>query len=277
MELTVNGHMVYAATGGRPFKREAPVVVFLHGAGCDHTNWQLQSRWFAWHGHSVLAVDLPGHGRSQGPALASLEEMVGWVGALLKAAGVERAALVGHSLGGAIAVEAAAALGASITRIALIGTAAAIPVSDGLLSAARDTPERAYQMMTTWAHGTDAKIGGNPVPGLWMTGGTMAVFARNGAGVLHTDLAACANWQTGPRAAKAVRCPALVVIADNDVMTPARKGRELASLIEGSRTVTIPRCGHMLMAEAPDAVLDALIGFFASAATTSPSKDGVPA
>jgi pimeloyl-ACP methyl ester carboxylesterase len=191
--------------------------------------------------------------------------MVGWVGALLKAARVERAALVGHSMGGAIALEAAAALGAKITRLALIGTAAAIPVSDALLTAARDTPERAYQMMTAWAHGADAKMGGNPVPGMWMTGGTMAVFARNGAGVLHTALAACANWKTGPRAAKAIRCPTLVVIAGNDVMTPARKGRELAGLIEGSRTVAIPRCGHMLMAEAPDAVLDALMEFFAPA------------
>jgi pimeloyl-ACP methyl ester carboxylesterase len=265
MELTVNGHTVYAATGGRPFNPEAPVVVFLHGAGCDHTSWQLQSRWFAWHGHSVLAVDLPGHGRSQGAALANVEEMTAWVGALLKAARVERASLVGHSMGGAIALEAAAALGSKITRIALIGTAAAIPVSDVLLSAARDAPERAYRMMTAWAHGADAKMGGNPVPGLWMTGGTLAVFARNGAGVLHTDLAACAGWQTGARAAKAIRCPALVVVGAHDVMTPARKGRELAGLIEASRTVAIPDCGHMLMAEAPDAVLDALIEFFAPA------------
>lgn len=277
MELTVNGHAVYAATGGRPFGTQTPVVVFLHGAGCDHTNWQLQSRWFAWHGHSVLAVDLPGHGRSDGPALGSVGEMAAWVGALLDAARVERASLIGHSMGGAIAVEAAAGLGARIGRVALIGTAAAIPVSDGLLSAARDAPERAYRMMTAWAHGADAKMGGNPVPGLWMTGGTLALFARNGAGVLHADLAACARWETGERAARAIRCPTLVILAANDVMTPARKGRELAGLIGGSRTVAIPECGHMLMAEAPDAVLDALIGFFASAETDAPTKHGVPA
>ena len=66
MLLQVDGHGVYAATGGMPFDAARPTVIFLHGAGLDHTCWQLASRWFAWHGHSVLAVDLPGHGRSSG-------------------------------------------------------------------------------------------------------------------------------------------------------------------------------------------------------------------
>lgn len=268
MELKVDGRRVYAATGGRPFDAAKPVVVFIHGAGCDHTSWQLQSRWFAWHGHSVLAVDLPGHGRSEGPALASVAEMGAWIGALLDAARVEKAALIGHSMGGAIAVEAAAALGPRVTRVALLGTAASIPVSADLLAAARETPERAYQMMTAWAHGAAAKLGGHPVPGLWMTGGTMALFARNAPGVLHTDLAACDAWKSGPDAARSIRCPALMVMADRDLMTPARKGSELAGLVGGSRTSTIRDCGHMLMAERPDAVLDALIAFFAPAAAT---------
>ena len=88
MELKVDGRKVHAATGGRAFDAAKPVVVFLHGAGCDHTVWQLPARWFAWHGYSVLAVDLPGHGRSEGPPLASVADMASWVGALLDAAGV---------------------------------------------------------------------------------------------------------------------------------------------------------------------------------------------
>ena len=265
MELKVQGKRVYAATGGRPFEATRPVAIFVHGAGCDHTSWQLQSRWFAWHGHSVLAVDLPGHGSSEGPALTSIADMHAWTGALLDEAKVERAALIGHSMGGAIAVEAAAALGPRITRVALLGTAACIPVSTELLDAAREQPERAYQMMTAWAHGPAAKLGGNPAPGLWMTGGTLALFARNAPGVMHADLAACNAWSTGPEAAGKVRCPALVLVAANDVMTPAKKGAELARLVVGAKLVTIPECGHILMSEAPDAVLDALIDFFAPA------------
>jgi pimeloyl-ACP methyl ester carboxylesterase len=265
MELTVDGRRVHAATGGRPFDAGKPAVVLVHGAGCDHTVWQLPARRFAWHGHGVLAVDLPGHGRSDGPPLTSLAGMARWLGALLDAAGVKQAALVGHSMGAAIALEAAAGMPERITRIALAGTAAAIPVHRDLLSAAKDEPDRAYQMMTSWAHGTGAKMGGNPVPGMWMTGGTLALFARNQPGVLHTDLEACAAWKTGPDAARKVSCPALVIIAANDIMTPPKAGRELAGLIGGGRAVTIEDCGHMLPAEAPDALLDALIAFFAPA------------
>jgi len=265
MELKVEGRRVYAATGGRPFNPAKPAAMFVHGAGGDHTVWQLQARWFAWHGHSVLAVDLPGHGRSEGPALGAVADLAQWLGRVMDAAGVERAGLIGHSMGGAAALEAAAAFPDRIARIALLGTAASIPVSADLLTAARETPERAYRMMTAWAHGFAAKMGGHPVPGLWMTGGTLALFNRNAPGVLHADLAACAAWVSGPDAASRVRCPALVVIAAGDVMTPPRNGEALARLIAGSRIVTLADCGHMLVAEKPDATLDALIEFFASA------------
>ena len=265
MQIEIDGRRVYAATGGQPFDRAKPAIVFLHGAGCDHTVWQLPARWFAWHGFSVLAVDLPGHGRSDGPPLATVADLGRWVGRLLDAAGVEAATLVGHSMGAAIALEAAAALGPRAARIALLGTAAAIPVHKDLLAAAREEPQRAYAMMTAWAHGADAKLGGNPVPGLWMTGGSLALFARNQPGVLHTDLDACAAWKSGPEAAGKLRCPALVVIAANDIMTPPKAGLALAGLVAGSRSVTIAGCGHMLLSEAPDAVLDALIDFCAPA------------
>jgi pimeloyl-ACP methyl ester carboxylesterase len=165
-------------------------------------------------------------------------------------------------MGGAIALEAAAALPERVTRLALLGTAPAIPVNAALLETAREAPERAYQTMTAWAHGAAAKMGRHPVPGLWMTGGSLALFARNAPGVLAADLAACAEWTSGRETAARVRCPALVVMAAGDIMTPPRNGAELARLIPGARTVTLPDCGHMLVAEQPDATLDALIGFF---------------
>jgi pimeloyl-ACP methyl ester carboxylesterase len=194
--------------------------------------------------------------------LGSVPELAQWLGRVLDAAGVERAAVVGHSMGGAIALETAASLPERVTRIALLGTAAAIPVNAALLDTAREAPERAYRMMTAWSHGAAAKMGGHPVPGLWMTGGSLALLGRNAPGVLHTDLAACAAWSTGREAAARVRCPALVLLAAGDIMTPPKSGAELARLIPGARTITLADCGHMLVAEQPDATLDALIGFF---------------
>jgi pimeloyl-ACP methyl ester carboxylesterase len=263
MELKVDGRKVYAATGGRPFDPAKPAVIFIHGAGQDHTNWQLPSRWFAWHGHAALAPDLPGHGRSDGPPLETIGDMAQWIGRLMDAAGIKTAGLVGHSMGGGIAVEAAAALPDRIPRIVLLGTSLSMPVNDALLTAARDAPEKAHHMITGWAHGPRAKVGGNPVPGLWMSGGSMALLGRNRPGTLYAAFNACNLWKTGPDAAARVRCPTLVLIGASDAMTPPKIGRALADKIAGSRTVVIPGSGHMMMYEAPDAVLDELIAFFA--------------
>jgi len=266
MQILVDGRRAYAATGGRGFDAARPAVVFIHGAGQDHTNWQLPARWFAWHGHAVLAVDLPGHGRSEGPALATVPELAGWIGRLLAQVGGERAAIVGHSLGGAIALEAAAALGPRVDRLALLGAAPALPVNDELLTAARDEEGKAHQLITSWAISADAKLGSNAVPGLSLTNTSLAVLARNRPGVLYADFAACQAWRSGREAARRVACPSLVVMGGKDVMTPPSAGQKLAELIPGAVTVTIPHSGHMLMAEAPDQVLDALIHFLAPAA-----------
>ena len=259
MELAVNGQTVFCATGGRAFDAGRRCIVFIHGAGMDHTCWSLPARWFAWHGWSVLVPDLPGHGRSVGTPLTTIADMAQWIGHLLDAARVGKAALVGHSMGGAIALEVAAAVPERISAIALLGTSASIPVSPALLTTAQDKPDAAYAMMTAWAHGAAARIGGNPAPGIWMTGAARAVFARNAPGVLHNDLAACAAWTSGTDAARAVTCPALVMMGAGDVMTPVKRGSELAGLIRSSTTVVVDGCGHMIMSEAPDACLDALI------------------
>ena len=259
MMILVDGVPIYAATGGRPFDPARPAVIFLHGAGMDHTAFGLQSRWFAWHGWSVLAVDLPGHGRSEGTPIGSIAGLAAWVERLMAAAGVEKAALVGHSMGAAIALEAAARLGGRATQLALLGVAAAMPVHPELMAAAESDPARAYKMMTGWSLAHGARTGGNPTPGLWMSGGTLALLAANARGTLAKDFAACSAWTTGKAAAAAVKCPATIIMGALDVMTPPRSALEIAELIPAARRVTLPATGHMMMYEAPDATLDALI------------------
>lgn len=271
MLLQVNGKTAYAATGGQPFDPTNPTIVFIHGAGLDHTCWQLPSRWFAWHGWSVLAVDLPAHGRSEGPPLDSISAMSDWVQAVLDAAGVEAAALVGHSMGAVIAMETAACRPGRVTRLALLGISSAMPVHPALLTAAKVEPAHAYDMMTGWCFANAAKVGGNPTPGMWMTGGARALLGRGRDQALATDLAACNAWTTAAISAAAIKTSTLLVLGESDVMTPARKGRELANLIPGSSVVTLPGCGHMMMQERPDATLDALIAHFGRAPANQPS------
>src|SRR5688500_760941 len=107
MLIKVRDHLAYAYTGGKPFDPTLPCVLFMHGALHDHSVWTLLARWAATHGLSVLAVDQPGHGRSSGPPLPDVEALADWTLALLDAADVQQAALVGHSMGSLIALEAA--------------------------------------------------------------------------------------------------------------------------------------------------------------------------
>src|ERR1700709_2085098 len=136
MQLSVNGSDTFVATGGREFDSSLPTIVLLHGAGFDHTTWALHSRWFAHHGFGVLAADLPGHGRTAGAALATISAMAEWAPALLEAAGVPNAKLVGHSMGSLIALETAARHHAKVSSLSLIGTAATMTVGPDLLKAA---------------------------------------------------------------------------------------------------------------------------------------------
>jgi pimeloyl-ACP methyl ester carboxylesterase len=261
VQLTVAGHPVYVYTGSRVPDPALPSVVFVHGAANDHSVWALQSRYFAYHGRNVLAVDLPAHGRSGGEALPTVDAIADWLVALLDAVGVARAALVGHSLGSLAALAAAARHPDRVTRIALVGPAVPMTVADTLLAAARADDHGAFEMINGWSFSPGKQLGGNRVPGLWMTGNALRLTERTRPGVLHADLMACHTYADGLAAAAAVRCPTLLLLGARDLMAPPKNAQALTGALQDKRVVTLPDCGHALMAEQPDAVLDALLGF----------------
>lgn len=257
MQLTVNGNEVYAATGGQEFDPAKPVVIFLHGAGFDHSAWALYTRWHAHNGFSVLAPDLPGHGRSSGEALHSVAELADWVAALIDASGGKKARLVGHSLGTLIAIDAAARYPEKVTGLRLIATATAMPVSEALLSAAKANSPGATAMMTIWGFGNRAGLGGSLTPGGWMIGKGARVIESMKPGVLFADLSASNSYNATEAAAK-ITTPVTIVLGERDVMTPLKNGKALAALIPNAKTIVIPASGHMLLAERPDEVLKAI-------------------
>jgi pimeloyl-ACP methyl ester carboxylesterase len=230
----------------------------VHGAGNDHSVWALQSRYFAHHGTNALAVDLPGHGRSDGAPLSSVEAIADWLVALLDTLAIDKAALVGHSLGSLAVLEAAGRHPPRATRIALLGPSMPMPVTEALLEAAKYDEHAAYEMINGWSFSPADQLGGNRFPGVWMTGNAMRLMERMRPGALQTDLAACNGYAGGPAAAQKVRCPALLIIGERDQMTLPKNARALAAALADKRVVTIPDCGHSMMAEAPDVVLDAL-------------------
>ncbi|MBM3572478.1 MAG: alpha/beta hydrolase [Alphaproteobacteria bacterium] len=264
MELTVQGRSVFAATGGKSFDPTLPAAIFVHGAGLDHTVWALQTRYFANHGRSVLAIDLPGHGRSSGPALDSIDAVGEWLVELMAVSGAERVALIGHSLGAIACLEAAAIAprrGMGVDKLALLGAAACMPVHPDLIAAARIGDGRAHAMIVGWGVGRRAQIGGHRAPGLWLTGGSLQLLARSTPQGLATDLVACNAYQRGADAAREIKCPTLVLIGAADRMTPPKSARELASYLADARAVELPGAGHMMMLEQPEKTLDALASF----------------
>ncbi|MDP6474709.1 MAG: alpha/beta hydrolase [Alphaproteobacteria bacterium] len=260
MELNVDGNTVFCATGGQDFDPALPTTMFIHGASFDRTVWKLQARYFAWHGSNVLAVDLPGHGRSAGAPLESIEAMADWLTRVLDAAGVDKAALVGHSMGGQVALDCAGRHGARVRALALLGGALSIPVNSALLDPAQADDHLAFDLLNVWGYGRRAQLGVHRMPGLWMMKGGLRIMERAAKGLLFTDLSAT-NAYDGGAAAAAVACPTLVVIGEMDLMTPAKAGRALADTIAGAASVTLPGLGHIMLEEDPDATLDALRDF----------------
>jgi pimeloyl-ACP methyl ester carboxylesterase len=257
MNFEVAGKPGYAYTADHAIDPAKRTVVFVHGAGLDHSSFALQSRYFGYHGWNVLAVDLPAHGKSPGPALASIPAMADWVFHVLQNQNIPRAALVGHSMGALIAADCAARHPERVERLALVATAWPMKVSEAYLEAARKNEYTAIDMSTIWGHAPQVPLGANPNPGMWMYGDTQARLERLAPGVLHADLKACNEYQFPG----GVKCPALFILGRRDMMTPPRSAKSLQDAIPGAQTVLVGSSGHTLMAEAPDALLDALIEF----------------
>jgi pimeloyl-ACP methyl ester carboxylesterase len=261
MELTVNGRKAYGYSGGKAFDAGLPCIVFIHGALNDHSVWTLLARWFAHHGRAVLALDQPGHGRSDGPPLADVESLADWVLALLDAAGVRSAALVGHSMGSLIALEAAARAPQRIDRLVMLGTAVPMKVSDALMQTSQHDPLKAIDMVNTFSHASTASKPSYPGPGTWLHGADRALMRRVQAGqtqlnLFHHDFGVCDRYARGLDAAAEVRCPATVVVGARDQMTSPK---QTATIVEALKArVQSIDAGHSMMAEAPDAVLAAL-------------------
>jgi pimeloyl-ACP methyl ester carboxylesterase len=260
MRIAVNGGNAFVATGGRDFDRNQPPMVFLHGAGMDHSVWALLARAFAHHGCAVLAPDFPGHGRSAGVPLTSIAALADWTAALIDAAGAKAARLVGHSMGSLVALETAARHPAKVTGLGLIATTATMRVSDELLTAAKANDHAAVDMIAIWSEGYRATLGGSQAPGLWMLGGTERLLERAQPGAIFADLSACNAYQDALSAAAKVSVPSIVIQGSRDLMTPAKGGRALAAVIPNCRLVLIEGAGHMVMSERPDDVLAALRG-----------------
>ena len=251
METLIDGRVVRGATGGRSLDGAEPAAVLVHGAGGDRTVWQLQTRWIAHHGYRAAALDLPGHGGSDGPTLESIEEMGQWLAIAIDALGLAPAHLVGHSMGTFVVLEAAAQRPETARSLVLLGTAGAMPVHPALQAAADADDPVAGRLITSWGIGSRAHTGGHAMPGMWLIGGNTSLLDRAQPGVLASDLAACHAYDGAEAAAARVQCPVTLVLGREDKMTPNKRAAGMIDAFGDARTVVLDRVGHFLQVESP--------------------------
>jgi len=247
--LTVGGERVHYLHR-RPVDDARPPVILIHGAGGSHQHWLYQVRDLP--RAASYALDLPGHGRSPGAGRDSIGAYGDWLLAFMDEAGLARAVLVGHSMGGAIALDLALRWPERVAGLGLVATGARLRVAPAILDGIRQNPGETVRLITDWAFGPDvpeemARLGRRQM-------------GQVDPGVLYGDFAACDAFDVRQRLGE-IRAPALVLCGTQDRMTPVKYATFLRDGLPGAGLHLVEGAGHMLMIERPQAVTRALIGF----------------
>ena len=261
--IQLEGKQVHYTTGGKAWTAGHPVVVFLHGAAQNQSVWVMQSRALAHGGWNVASFDLPGHGQSENlPAITTVGDYAAWLAKALTTIGVEQATVVGHSMGGCIAVQFAVDFPERVSSLILLGMNPTMPVNDFLLTNSLENPMAASRFIAVYGLDQRQLIGGAPNPGNWLAGQMIALNQACAPEVYHRDFSACNNWD-GSDLVKKITVKTLVISGARDRMTPARKAGEMAGDLPQGQFLSIPGAGHGVMSEAPRQTLAAMRKFLA--------------
>lgn len=261
MIINIDDVDIFIGTSGKQLHPGRRTWVFIHGAAMDHTIWALFNRYFTSIGINVLAVDLPGHGRSAGKPLNKIEALSDWLEKVFEALSLERAIVAGHSMGALIAYDFAARHKQRCQGAVLLGFCLPMPVNRALLDLSEANDHRAFEMIVDFGFAASSKIGAAQSPGLWMTQGGMRLMEHSNDGALFSDFTACNAYTPPDNLAGDIDCPVLFIAGNEDKMTPARGLDAWTDKIRNSDVETIDHCGHMMTMEKPNHVIRALKRF----------------
>lgn len=214
-------------------------LLAVHGAGGTHRHWGYQLAGL----HDVarvIAFDLPGHGRSSGPPHTTIAEGVGRMLALMDALGVEQAVVMGHSMGGGIAQWLAINAPERVRGLVLVGTGARLRVVSQILEGIERNFAATTELITHWAYRPDAP------PAVLEP--ALAELRATVPGVLHSDYAACNVFDVMHDLGH-IAVPTLIVVGEEDQLTPLKYSQWLHAALPRSELAVIPAAGHMVMVE----------------------------
>ncbi len=243
MDLLVNNKKVFSMDTGEAFDNKKQSIILLHGSGQSHVVWSLTTQYLADQNYNVFALDLPGHGNSEGQSLRSIESMAEWLDEIIISLNIKNFTLIGHSQGCLIALEYTNKYASKVKDLIFIAGSYEIPVNKSLIDLALSGDLESLNLMMKWGYGSSKQfIGGNPLQKILNS-------PREVREVLAVDLIACNNYKNGKNAAKKIKCPSFFIFGDIDKMIKIEKGKEFARLISNSKIHVIKNCGHMIILE----------------------------
>ena len=248
---TTSGTIWFARTG--ELKGGRPPLILIHGAGGNHLLWPPAMRKLT--GVCSLAVDLPGHGRSAGPGLKTIDDYAAVILALMNAHGIERSVLCGHSMGGAVALQLTLAVPEQVAGLVLIGTGARLRVAPALLDGIFNDYQRTMGLLTKWLYG--------PMASTQLVQLGMQAMSAIEPVTLHGDFVACDQFDVRHRLS-GIQSPALVICGEADKMTPLKYSQFLTDGLPHARLRVFEGAGHMVTLERPEEVAAAVSQFLTS-------------
>lgn len=229
-----------------------PALILIHGAGGMHLHWPYNLRRLA--NFRVYAPDLPGHGKSEGLGLQSVDRYAESLSLWMDQVGIKKAVIAGHSMGGAIAQTMATQYAKKVSALILIATGAKLAVNQSLLEklSIPSNTSAAIDLILKWSWSP-------------FTNGKLIERARSQmletrSAVIYGDYLACSKFDLTSKLGK-ISVPTQVIVGENDKMTPLDLNKQLESGIKNAQLTVIPNGSHMVMLEQPDAVASAAFNF----------------
>ena len=227
------------------------LIIFIHGAACDHTFWVYQSRYFFNKNFSIISVDLPGHGTNESRALNSIEALSSLIKNLIKNIAYKEIYLIGHSMGSLICLDTALANLKPIKKIFLIGICYPMHVNKKLLLKSKSDQDLAIKKMISWSFPDKIKLNGSNLVGLNLPNFINVIMSNSKKGLLYKDLLACNNFIVKEEYIKKIKTPITIISGDKDIMTPKKSAKLLNDMLSVSNFEVIHDVGHFLPLEDP--------------------------
>lgn len=235
----------------RSFEEKNPCLFFIHGSGGDHSLWSFQYAGLS-KGFNIIAVELPGHGRSEGDGEDDINKYALWVKKLLSIMKLKNVVIVGHSLGAAIALHFASNFEEMIKGVVAVGGGLKMPVNPTIFELLKTMPETAFDLICKFSLAKDNRS--------ILSETLKKSLTETKIEILYKDLAACDKMDLTDQVGK-IKLPSLIICGKEDKMTPPELSRHIASSIGGSKICLIEGAGHMVMMERPEDFNNALIMF----------------